>query len=133
MRNVVILFFVLIVTCLSPAATEARKVQKAHRMTASWYGSQFLEGAPMANGEPFKAGDPSIAAHRSWRLGTTIVITNPDTGLWLIAEVKDRGPYIGGRDIDLSWAAAEKLGYVDKGVTTLLVAVVHKSSRKGHS
>lgn len=91
---------------------------------ASWYGSPDLEGNPMANGRPFKSTDPTIAAHPTLPLGTKLEIKNPANGRKLKVRVQDRGPYVNGRELDLSRAAAKKLGYATKGVTKLAVSVV---------
>ena len=94
---------------------------------ASWYGgSPAMEGAPMANGEPFRSHDKTIAAHKTLRFGTRLLVTNPANGRRLIVVVKDRGPFPEDRDIDLSLAAARELGYVEKGVTRLAMKVIHK-------
>lgn len=94
------------------------------QMMASWYGSDF-NGRTMANNEVFRASDPSIAAHRYWPFGTVLRLTNPDNGKSHEVVIKDRGPYIRGRSLDLSYAAAKRLGYVEVGVARLLVRVLH--------
>ena len=124
MRKIALLLF-FVVFLLSPCGlyepvpAQARSVV----VTASWYGPGF-EGSPMANGKPFKAKDPTIAAHPTLRFGTKIYLKNPDNGRRWVVEVKDRGPFIEGRELDLSKAAAKKLGYVKKGVTKLIVVAL---------
>ena len=114
-----VLFF-LFFSVLWPASVVNAEVI----MLASWYGSPALEGAPMANGKPFKTNDKTIAAHKSLPLGTKLRVKNPTNGRELTVVVKDRGPFKKGRKLDLSKAAAKKLGYVRKGVTKLAVTVV---------
>ena len=81
---------------------------------ASHYGDEF-EGKPTASGEPFDQ-DKLTAAHPELPLGSEVTVTNPETGKSVEVEVNDRGPFVEGRDIDLSKAAAEKLGIVEEGV-----------------
>ncbi len=90
---------------------------------ASWYGPGF-HGRKMANGQVFNMYDENVVAHKSLPFGTKIEIINPKNDLVLYAVVKDRGPYIKGRDFDLSYAGAEKLGMVDKGVEKLKVRII---------
>jgi len=83
-------------------------------VVASWYGSQH-HGKLMANGEPFDMFDDT-AAHKKLPLGTQLTITNPNNGATVQVEVTDRGPFIPGRNLDLSYSAARKLGIVKAGV-----------------
>jgi rare lipoprotein A len=79
---------------------------------ASWYGPGF-EGSPTASGEPY---DPYgyTAAHRWLPLGTELVVSYE--GRSVQVTVNDRGPYAGGRDLDLSQGAAEAIGLTQAGV-----------------
>jgi rare lipoprotein A len=61
------------------------------------------------------------AAHKSFKFGTLLKITNPKNNKSVIVRINDRGPYIHGRDLDLSKAAALELGFVKKGVTKIKV------------
>ena len=90
---------------------------------ASWYGKKF-HGRTMANGERFDMFDPTIAAHRTLPFGTELRVANPENGAVLTVVIKDRGPYNENRELDLSWAAAERLDYVEKGVTTLAAEIL---------
>jgi rare lipoprotein A len=93
---------------------------------ASWYGEEFA-GRTTANGEIF---DPALltAAHRTLPFGTVLDITNPKTRQTVRVRVNDRGPYIGGRVIDLSYAAAQKIGLIEPGVGNVQIAVVRIGS-----
>lgn len=75
---------------------------------ASWYGQEFA-GRPTANGEIY---DPQAltAAHKSLPFGTLVLVSNPDNGASVVVRVNDRGPFVPGRDLDLSEAAATILG-----------------------
>ncbi|WP_440959804.1 septal ring lytic transglycosylase RlpA family protein [Oceanicaulis sp. LC35] len=86
---------------------------------ASWYGPGF-EGRQTANGEVFDSTQLT-AAHRTMRLPSRARVTRLDTGASIIVRVNDRGPYIDGRLIDLSHAAAEALGFTDDGLIEVRV------------
>src|SRR5687767_14021166 len=89
---------------------------------ASWYGEEFA-GRTTANGEIF---DPLLltAAHRTLPFGTVLDITNPKTQQSVRVRVNDRGPYIGNRVIDLSYAAAQKIGLIEPGTGEVDIMVV---------
>jgi rare lipoprotein A len=82
-------------------------------MTASWYGPHF-HGKKTANGEFFNQM-AFTAAHKNLRFGTLLRITNPRNNNSVIVRINDRGPYIRGRELDLSKASANVLGITDKG------------------
>ena len=86
---------------------------------ASWYGPGF-EGRQTANGEIFDSSQLT-AAHRTMRLPSRARVTRLDTGDSIIVRVNDRGPYIEGRLIDLSHAAAEALGFTHDGLVEVRV------------
>lgn len=88
-------------------------------MKASWYGPGF-HGKKTANGEVYDQMS-FTAAHKSLKFGTLLKITNPKNNKSVIVRINDRGPYIHGRDLDLSKAAALELGFVKKGVTRIKV------------
>ena len=81
--------------------------------TASWYGTKF-HGRRTSSGVPFNMYEIT-AAHKSLPLPTYVEVTNLATGKKIIAKVNDRGPFHGDRIIDLSYAAAAKLGIFSKG------------------
>ncbi len=93
---------------------------------ASWYGPGF-HGRKMANGQVFDMYNESFIAHKKLPFGTKLEINNPKNDSVLYAVVTDRGPYIPGRDFDLSYAGAEKLGIVDKGVAQLKVRIIEEN------
>jgi rare lipoprotein A len=88
--------------------------------TASWYGRKF-HGRKTANGETFNAYAAS-AAHRSLPIPSYVRVTNLENGRSMIVRVNDRGPFHSQRIIDLSYAAAVRLGFDQAG--TALVEVV---------
>ncbi len=83
-------------------------------VSASWYGAQ-LHGRLMANGQPFNMYADTVA-HKNLPLGTQLTLTNPQNGNAVRVKVTDRGPYISGRSLDLSYGAASKLGVLQNGV-----------------
>lgn len=91
----------------------------SERGLASWYGSKF-HGKPTSSGEPFDMHQVS-AAHRTLPLPSWVEVTNLDNGRSLVVRVNDRGPFKDGRIIDLSYAAAVKLGVVDAGTAPVEV------------
>jgi rare lipoprotein A len=89
---------------------------------ASWYGPGFA-GNTTANGETY---DPRAmtAAHRSLPFGTQVQVTNLNNGSTVTVRINDRGPYAGGRIIDLSEAAAEQIGMRSSGVAQVELRIV---------
>ena len=88
-------------------------------MTASWYGPRF-HGRKTANGEIYDQM-AFTAAHKGLKFGTLLKITNPRNDKFVIVRINDRGPYIGGRQLDLSKAAAQQLGMMKRGVIKVKV------------
>jgi rare lipoprotein A len=98
----------------SPAATAVQPPRARRLVVASWYGTQH-HGKLMANGKPFNMYADTVA-HKKIPLGTRLTITNPKNGATVQVQVTDRGPYIPGRNLDLSYGVARKLGVVEAGV-----------------
>lgn len=93
-------------------------------MHASYYGKgDGLHGRKTASGETFNA-HAFTAAHRKYPFGTILEITNPQNNKSVRVTVNDRGPFVKGRDIDLSYAAAKEIGIVGKGVKQVRVEVI---------
>ncbi len=92
------------------------------RGTASWYGQKF-HGHKTSNGEVFDMYTMS-AAHKSLRIPSYARVTNLDNGRSVVVRVNDRGPFHGDRLIDLSYAAAKKLGYQSRGTARVEVAAI---------
>jgi len=92
------------------------------RGMASWYGEQF-HGKQAANGEIFDMG-ALTAAHRTLPLGSMIRVTNLTNGKHVRVRINDRGPYVNGRILDLSLAAADRLGMVHGGVSVIQLEVI---------
>lgn len=91
-------------------------------MRTSWYGPRF-HGRLTANGEIFDQ-EALTAAHKNYRFGTLLRLTNPRNNKSVIVRINDRGPYVPGRHLDISRAAAEQLGMIKPGVVKLEVEQV---------
>lgn len=125
MRQRVAAIAVLVVMaygCRTTAPVVAPAPEPMHGV-ASWYGEEFA-GRTTANGEIF---DPSgmTAAHRSLPFGTVLDVTNTKTHQTVRVRVNDRGPYIGGRILDLSYAAAQQISLIEPGIGDVVITVVH--------
>jgi rare lipoprotein A len=108
----------------APAAERHVDTEKAYRTTssqsgmASYYGSE--SGSQTASGQRFNPG-AMTAAHRSLPFGTKVRVTNKNNGKSVIVTINDRGPFIRGRIIDLSTAAAGVIGMRGAGVARVTV------------
>jgi rare lipoprotein A len=98
---------------------------------ASYYGPGF-QGKTTASGEPFEQ-EAMTAAHPSLPFGTSVRVTNLENGREVVVRINDRGPFVPGRIIDVSAAAAEKLGMVNSGVARVKVEVVEGAVAAGRS
>jgi rare lipoprotein A len=86
---------------------------------ASWYGPAF-HGQPTASGEVYDMFQLT-AVHNSAPFGTIVVVTNLDTDRTVHVRITDRGPFVGDRILDLSYAAARRLGMVEAGLARIRV------------
>jgi rare lipoprotein A len=117
----------VVVSNKSESARTAKRIVPATRSAASVspYGvaSFYKDDQATASGERF---DPSqlTAAHRTLPFGTRLRVTNVETGRSVTVRVNDRGPYIAGRSVDLSYSAADTIGMVERGVTKVKIEVV---------
>jgi rare lipoprotein A len=95
---------------------------------ASWYGPDF-HGKLTASGERYNMLLPT-AAHRTLPFNTLVKVTNLENGLSEVVRINDRGPFIKGRILDLSYAAARALGANTAGVIRVRLEVVGKADPK---
>lgn len=93
---------------------------------ASWYGPGF-HGRKTANGEIYDQYAIS-AAHKSLPIPCYIHVTNLENGRTLVVRVNDRGPYVDGRLLDLSYGAAARLGVVENGVVRIKIDLIGPDS-----
>jgi len=89
---------------------------------ASWYGGKF-HGRMTSSGEVFDT-NTMTAAHRTLPFGTVVKVTNLENGKSALVKINDRGPFVGGRIIDLSRAAAAAIGMIDSGVAHVSLQIV---------
>jgi rare lipoprotein A len=99
--------------------------------TASWYGVEE-HNKRAADGERFSKY-AYTAAHRSLPMGTVVRVTNLENGRDVIVKITDRGPFVDGRIIDLSYAAAKSIGMVPEGTVKVKVEVINTPSTRGGS
>ena len=101
----------------------AQRQQRSHtKGRASWYGPGFY-GRTTANGEQFNSHEMT-AAHRSLPFGTKVRVTNIKNDRSAIVRINDRGPFIKGRVIDLSKAAARVLGVLQPGTAPVRLEIL---------
>jgi len=91
-------------------------------VTASWYGEEY-HNKITASGQRFDMYKNTVA-HKTLPLGTKVRLVNPENGRVAEGLVNDRGPFIKGRELDVSYALAKQLGFVRKGVTKLDIEVI---------
>jgi rare lipoprotein A len=129
MKRIVIIFLALSITsgcalhrreAISP---QAKNVEVGW---ASWYGKDF-HGRRTASGAVYDMYQLT-AAHKTLPLGTAAMVTHLDNGKSVLVTINDRGPFVRGRIIDLSYAAAQALGMVEEGVAKVRVDVVDKKA-----
>ena len=102
---------------------------------ASWYGKKF-HGNPTASGEIYDMYQLT-AAHKTLPLGTYVMVTNTENNRSVEVKINDRGPFVKGRIIDLSYAAARSIDMVEKGTARVRVVglkqrpLIVKSESKG--
>lgn len=87
---------------------------------ASWYGPGF-HGKKAASGQTFNE-NAMTAAHRSLPFGTKVTVEDQRTGKQVQVTINDRGPFVGGRIIDLSKEAATRLGFRNRGTTSVCIS-----------
>ena len=107
--------------------TSAKQLSKhALNGTASWYGPGF-HGKKTASGETYDQ-TKLTAAHKTLPLGTKARVINLENGSSVDVEINDRGPFVGGRIIDLSRAAAKVVGLIETGTAPVRVELIAEPS-----
>ena len=107
---------------INPAPPLPAPPTMSGEVTASWYGPEH-HNKLTASGQKFDMNKNTLA-HKTLPLGTKVRLVNPDNGKSAEGVVNDRGPYIKGRDVDVSYAMAKQLGFVRKGVTKLDIETI---------
>ncbi len=96
--------------------------------TASWYGPGF-HGRPTANGEIYDMYE-ATAAHLQLPLGSIVRLVNPETGQSRLVRINDRGPYVEGREIDVSYEVARSLGFEGRGLARVRIELLKVPTRR---
>jgi rare lipoprotein A len=96
--------------------------KKKYEGYASWYGSEF-HGHRTSNGEIYNMYSLT-AAHRSIPFNSIVEVKNLDNGKKVIVRINDRGPFVRGRIIDLSYAAGKKIGLIGSGTARVKLKVL---------
>lgn len=101
---------------------EPPRPDTVERGVASWYGKDF-HGKPTASGVIYDMHGMT-AAHRELPLGTVVDVRNLENGRKVRVEINDRGPFVKGRILDLSYGAAKKLAMADAGLAKVEIRIV---------
>ncbi|WP_461481808.1 septal ring lytic transglycosylase RlpA family protein [Porticoccus sp.] len=101
------------------------------RGMASWYGNKF-HGQSTSNGEAYSMYEMT-AAHKTLPIPCYVRVTNLENGRSVIVRVNDRGPFHGDRIIDLSYVAAKKLGYSDRGTAQVAIETIDPRQYQNNS
>ena len=114
-----------------PTVSDTSKLQCVQRGIASWYGTN-MKGHLTASGERY---DPKAltAASRTFPFGTELNVINLKNDQNVTVTVNDRGPYIGKRIIDMSVAAAHKLGMEEDGLADVCVQTMEQADMQADS
>lgn len=107
----------------TPTVTSPNGSDHEVQGVASWYGEKF-HGRQTASGATYNMYDHT-AAHRTLPFGTAVRVRERATGKSVVVRITDRGPFVDGRIIDLSYAAARELGMVQKGITEVELEVIN--------
>ena len=123
--GLVISFLILIAGCcfLGKPKVEEWDGQKRYKGIASWYGKDF-HGKKTSNGEVYNM-NLLTAAHRSIPFNSMVEVKNLQNGKKVVVRINDRGPFVRGRIIDLSYAAAKKIDSVEAGVVKVKLKILY--------
>lgn len=117
----------VLVALAAGCATHSLKTPTTQRGIASWYGPGF-HGQATTSGETYDQYGMT-AAHRTWPLGTRVRVTNEQNGRSVVVRINDRGPFVGDRILDLSYAAATQLDLVQGGTGLVTVEPLSENGR----
>ncbi|WNM57162.1 septal ring lytic transglycosylase RlpA family protein [Candidatus Nitrospira allomarina] len=122
-RICLILTFLLTAGCAGGQSRPEPMISETfQRGEASWYGPSF-HGNRTANGEPYDMW-ALTAAHRTLPFGTRVLVHSLDTGKSVTVRINDRGPFIRGRIIDLSYGAARELAMIGRGTANVSLTIL---------
>jgi rare lipoprotein A len=112
---------------MSVPPVRASKPIKTWTGTASWYGPGF-DGRTTASGQPYDMY-AATAAHPWLPLGSMVRVVNLRTGESQIARINDRGPYIGDRQLDVSYILASRLSMLEPGTANVRIELLEQPQR----
>ena len=119
------LMFVIAPVVEAPLVAHSSEPMRPMKMwmgNASWYGPRF-DGRKTANGERYDC-EALTAAHPTLPFGSLIRIVDPHSGRYQLVRINDRGPYLEGREIDVSLRVARNLGLVSRGVARVRLELI---------
>jgi len=122
------LFFLFFSACVRTKYFPEGNIQTG---LASWYGEDF-HGELTSNKEIYNMNDIT-AAHKTLPFGAHVIVTNLNNNKSVTVRINDRGPYIEGRDIDLSYAAAKVLEMIEPGIVPVTIEVLKSLSPRPSS
>jgi len=124
---------ILIPSCASTGSANTKPsnpdtqlaVKSVQKGKASWYSIRTNYGTRTASGQRL-SNEAATAAHKTLPMGTKVRVINESNGKSEVVTINDRGPYTKGRIIDVTIGAAERLGFVKRGVAVVRVEVLGK-------
>lgn len=118
-NSIILLLFLVLLTCSCSLISYRPEIPHEERGYASWYGPGF-HGKRTASGEVFDMYELT-AASRTLPIGTYAMVTNLENGRSVVVKINDFGPFVEGRIIDLSYAAAKELDMIGRGIVPVVV------------
>ena len=109
-------------------SASARKPLAVWECTSSWYGDDF-DGQPTANGETYDMY-AATAAHPTLPLGSIVRVVNPRNHRSQVVRINDRGPYVEGRELDVSYEVARRLGFDQHGIAKVRLELLEVPARQ---
>jgi rare lipoprotein A (peptidoglycan hydrolase) len=109
-------------------SASTRKPLAVWECTSSWYGDDF-DGQPTANGETYDMY-AATAAHPTLPLGSIVRVVNPRNHRSQVVRINDRGPYVEGRELDVSYEVARRLGFDQHGVAKVRLELLEVPARQ---
>jgi len=118
-----LIFLVFLASC---APSRYETYPESGYAIASWYGPDF-HGRPTSSGEIFDM-NAMTCAHRDYPFGTRLKVTNVSNNKAVNCLVNDRGPFVAGRDLDLSYAAAKEIGLIEQGTCKVNIEYIGRDT-----
>jgi rare lipoprotein A (peptidoglycan hydrolase) len=115
-------------TSAKQRSASVRKPLAVWECTSSWYGDDF-DGQPTANGETYDMY-AATAAHPTLPLGSIVRVVNPRNHRSQIVRINDRGPYVEGRELDVSYEVARRLGFDQHGIAKVRLELLEVPARQ---